>query len=490
MTLTYASLETGFGGFDLAAEQEGYTNVFQCEIDPFCTRLLKYHFPNADHYGDIRDFNATKYRGRINVLTAGFPCQPFSVAGTQKGVDDERFIWPENLRIIRECKPDWVILENVAGIFGVSEPTCIAQMENEAAFLFHQETQQETIHERVIKRIIDDLHQAGYVLPQDTKGTPIIFVVPACAVNAPHRRDRMFIVANRDGFGCNKRSNNWEKRPIQNNEIGNAEKNKRQRYGRKCRPCETRTIAKPIITDTNQIRCNGRSSRTQRERHEKSRCRIFGKPKRLCQCSDTTNAQGRNDSQHIGGKKERQKQQPRKPIIENSIANRNRRFSQQPKRKIQARWQTFINGREWIATHAQCQRRREIHNKVESKQPKRFGLDSDSKSNVFDTKSKGLQRKCFGKFYDSKEWKIKDRFKQFASDDGRNFIATEWTNFPTQPPICGGNDGLPTELDNITFPKWRAESIKGYGNAVVVPLVRVLLKTIKQVYQHENAFNI
>jgi DNA (cytosine-5)-methyltransferase 1 len=347
MKLTHASLETGFGGFDLAAEQEGYENVFQCEIDPFCQTILKYHFPNADQYGDIRKFNATKYHGKINVLTAGFPCQPFSVAGTQKGVDDERFIWPENFRIIRQCKPDWLILENVAGIFGVSEPTSIAQVENEATFLFHQEKEQETIHERVIKRIIDDLHQAGYILPTDTKGTPIIFVIPACAVNAPHRRDRMFIVAN---------ANNDRKGKARNS------------------------------TNTNQIGCNGWSSTFRRERDDKSRCRIFGKPKRLCKC----------------------------PITPNT----NRRFSKQPKRKIQTRWQAFINGREWITPNT-----------------------------------------------------------------------TSWKNFPTEPPLCGGDDGLPSELDNITFPKWRAESIKGYGNAVVVPLVRVLLKTIKQVYQHEKPFS-
>jgi DNA (cytosine-5)-methyltransferase 1 len=412
MTLTHASLETGFGGFDLAAEIEGYKNVFQCEIDPFCQRLLKYHFPNADQYGDIRQFNATQYRGRINVLTAGFPCQPFSVAGTQKGVDDERFIWPENLRIIRECKPDWVILENVAGIFGVSEPTSITQMENETAFIFHQETHQETIHERVIKRIVEDLHQAGYVLPQDTKGTPIIFVVPACAVNAPHRRDRMFIVANRDGFGCDEWSNNWEKRPIQNDKIGNAKKDKRQRNGRKCRTCQISANAKRFIT----------------------------------------NYKSRNDRQHNGGTQKRQKQQFGIGTIKNPIANPNRRFRKQPKRKIQTRWQAFINGREWYLSN---------------------------------TKSTRLQSKCFAKSYDPKRWKIKNRqFEQFTSHVGRTLHTTDWANFPTEPPLCGGDDGLPSKLDNITFPKWRAESIKGYGNAVVVPLVQVILKNIRKVYEN------
>ncbi len=454
MKLTHASLETGFGGFDLAAEQEGYENVFQCEIDPFCQTILKYHFPNADQYGDIRKFNATKYHGKINVLTAGFPCQPFSVAGTQKGVDDERFIWPENFRIIRQCKPDWLILENVAGIFGVSEPTSIAQVENEATFLFHQEKEQETIHERVIKRIIDDLHQAGYILPTDTKGTPIIFVIPACAVNAPHRRDRMFIVANANNDRKGKARNSTTNERCQPSAIYPTRQRRQWQTLLDSRLCNLQRNT----TNTNQIGCNGWSSTFRRERDDKSRCRIFGKPKRLCKC----------------------------PITPNT----NRRFSKQPKRKIQTRWQAFINGREWITPNTECKRRREIYDKMESEQPKRFGINSNNKSDVSNSKSKRFSAKYAAKWNAKKGWKTPNRqFEQSTDYDGRTLHTTSWKNFPTEPPLCGGDDGLPSELDNITFPKWRAESIKGYGNAVVVPLVRVLLKTIKQVYQHEKPFS-
>ena len=95
MTMTHASLFSGIGGFDLAAEWAGWTNSFNCEIDPFCRRILKYHFPNAEQYADIRTTDFTIWRGRIDVLTGGFPCQPFSLAGKRKGTEDERYLWPK-----------------------------------------------------------------------------------------------------------------------------------------------------------------------------------------------------------------------------------------------------------------------------------------------------------------------------------------------------------------------------------------------------------
>lgn len=97
MTMTHASLFSGIGGFDLAAEWAGWTNAFNCEIDPFCRKVLKYHFPDAEQYEDIRTTDFTIWRDRIDVLTGGFPCQPFSLAGKRKGTEDDRYLWPEML---------------------------------------------------------------------------------------------------------------------------------------------------------------------------------------------------------------------------------------------------------------------------------------------------------------------------------------------------------------------------------------------------------
>lgn len=119
--MTHASLFSGIGGFDLAAEWAGWTNVFNCEIDPFCRKVLAYHFPNAFQYEDIKTTDFRPLRGCVDVLTGGFPCQPFSLAGKRKGTDDNRYLWPEMLRAIRELAPRWVVGENVFGIVNWSE---------------------------------------------------------------------------------------------------------------------------------------------------------------------------------------------------------------------------------------------------------------------------------------------------------------------------------------------------------------------------------
>ena len=162
MTMTHASLFSGIGGFDLAAEWAGWTNSFNCEIDPFCRRILKYHFPNAEQYADIRTTDFTIWRGRIDVLTGGFPCQPFSLAGKRKGTEDERYLWPEMLRVIRTVRPRWVVGENVFGIVNWSEGM-------------------------VFDEVCSDLEAAGYAVQP--------YIIPACGVGAPHRRDRRWFVA-------------------------------------------------------------------------------------------------------------------------------------------------------------------------------------------------------------------------------------------------------------------------------------------------------
>ncbi len=102
MKLVHGSLFSGIGGFDLASQWRGWTNAFNCEINPFCRQVLQYHFKDSISYEDIRQTDFTEWRGKIDVLTGGFPCQPFSVAGLRKGKDDDRYLWPEMLRVIRE----------------------------------------------------------------------------------------------------------------------------------------------------------------------------------------------------------------------------------------------------------------------------------------------------------------------------------------------------------------------------------------------------
>ncbi|MEG1290435.1 MAG: DNA (cytosine-5-)-methyltransferase, partial [Bacteroidales bacterium] len=200
MKLTHGSLFSGIGGFDLAAEWAGFKNIFHCEWNPFGRQVLEHHFPNTDSYGDITKTDFTKYRGQITVLSGGFPCQPFSLAGKRGGADDERYLWPEMLRAIKEIQPLWVIGENVAGITSMVQPGETIRVENQAS-LFEADSQDITVseHEFVIETICRDFESAGYSVQ------PV--VIPACAVGAPHRRNRVWFIArlakNANGFRFN-----------------------------------------------------------------------------------------------------------------------------------------------------------------------------------------------------------------------------------------------------------------------------------------------
>lgn len=167
--LTHLSLFSGIGGLDLAAEWAGFKSVGQCEWADYPTKVLEKHWPNVPRWRDIRDLTGADFYERTNrrtvdVISGGFPCQPFSVAGKQRGKDDDRYLWPEMVRVIKELRPTWVVGENVAGIINMALDT-----------------------------VLSDLEAAGY--------TVRTFVLPACGVNAPHQRYRTAIVAYANRIG-------------------------------------------------------------------------------------------------------------------------------------------------------------------------------------------------------------------------------------------------------------------------------------------------
>ena len=190
----HGSLFSGIGGFDLAAKWMGWHNAFHCEINEFCTKILNYHFPDAEHYTDIARTYFSKWRGRIDVLSGGFPCQPFSLAGQRKGADDNRYLWPQMLRVIREIRPTWVVGENVAGILTMVQPGAEVEVGGQAS-LFGEDYRKRVLHrqEYVIETICRDLEREGYAVQ------PLL--IPACAVGAPHRRDRIWFIAHRTNAG-------------------------------------------------------------------------------------------------------------------------------------------------------------------------------------------------------------------------------------------------------------------------------------------------
>ena len=187
--MVHASLFSGIGGPEVAAEMLGWENAFHCEINPFGKAILEYWFPNSVSYEDITKTDFREWRGKIDVLTGGFPCQPFSYAGKRGGREDERYLWPQMLRAIDEVRPTWVVGENVAGLATMVEGGVLSHLGSETTLFgegdeIHGYLLRETF---TIERICRDLERIGYSV-QPT-------LIPAAAVGAPHRRDRIFIIA-------------------------------------------------------------------------------------------------------------------------------------------------------------------------------------------------------------------------------------------------------------------------------------------------------
>ena len=158
--MTGLSLFSGIGGMDLAFEAAGGRVAAMCEIDEFCRKVLRKHWPNVPIYEDIRTLRGDEF-GAVDVVFGGFPCQPFSVAGKQEGRNDDRYLWPEFSRLVEEIGPSWVVAENVPGILSLAADD-----------------------------VCQDLERLGYEVG--------IWNFEAAAVGSPHRRARIFFVGHAD----------------------------------------------------------------------------------------------------------------------------------------------------------------------------------------------------------------------------------------------------------------------------------------------------
>lgn len=235
--LTHLSLFTGVGGIDIAAEMAGIETVGQCEWMDYQTKVLEKHWPHVERWRDIHEITGDSFRTRtgiqsVDVISGGFPCQPFSNAGNRKGKADDRYLWPQMLRVIKELRPTWVVGENVAGL------TTMVQFDKE----FEVDSEGNAIGEIgeirdrrgsfVLKEILESIEQIGYDVQP--------FVVPACGVGARHRRDRVFLVAHRNSS-----------RRI-HSESGKQPELRRQ-------PAQPQPVESgPYVADTNEKRLQGR----------------------------------------------------------------------------------------------------------------------------------------------------------------------------------------------------------------------------------------
>ena len=433
--MNHASLFSGIGGFDYAAEKMGWGNMFHCEFADFPKQILKYYWPKAVSYGDIKQTDFTIWRGKIDILTGGFPCQPYSVAGKRKGNEDDRHLWPEMLRAIREVQPRWVVGENVPGLASWNGGL-------------------------VFEEVQTDLEAEGY------KVQPVI--LPAASVGAPHKRDRIWFVAYSDQRS--KRSS------------GKGGKTKGSRSGddgkQKSRGSETEQHNGcgeflRTSTDSDHSRTD-HGNGIDRKRKAKNKGREKQPQPELRK--DDVNGIA-TDPQSKRGRKRFGKDADGKGGKASELG--------QERNKVRDRDKTA--GGAGVFADTEIERGR---GKLQQRQGQRESGRCDSERNVTDTKYKGLQR--------SKEKGNIGKIGKKSKKQSARFVQPDWENFPTQSPICLRNDGISERLDTQTiletigrkvnkrfkpFNYWRNESIKGGGNAIVP---QVAIKIFKAIEKYEN----
>lgn len=378
--MNHASLFSGIGGAEVAASMMGWQNLFHCEIQEFPRKVLQYWFPNSESYEDITKTDFTKWHGKVDVLTGGFPCQPFSLAGRRKGADDNRYLWPQMLRAIRQIHPTWVVGENVAGIKTMVESCQVTQM-GRTDDLFEENHIQREESRFTLDKICADLEAEGYSVQ------PI--VIPACAIGAPHRRDRVWIIAHRSDPRAETVQQEGQDRP----------QSRYRRHG----------------SGTTPSYAHGTRQRNGKNKQEP-----------FTECSRTPN---------LGTRRSKR-----------------------------------------LASHSLQHRSYEVHQDHQSQFP------DGARTNSLGSQRSSPHSNGFGWDEGEHEYASSQKTQQGESQFiGADSPQSRWRNFPTQSPLCRRNDGIPFDVDRLTisFPKWRTESIKAYGNAWVPQVAYKIFRAIE-----------
>ena len=427
--MTHASVFSGIGGPEVAATMLGWDNLFHCEINPFGRKVLDYWYPNSKSYEDITTTDFTEWRGRVDVLTGGFPCQPFSYAGRRRGAEDDRYLWPSMYRAIDEIQPTWVVAENVAGILTMVEQGEVSKVAGTATLFdaFDDLRGRYELRETfTLQRICTDLESHGYAVQ------PVL--VPACAVGAPHRRDRVFIVARRIASD----SDNGADRRTAREDEGK---------GREERIQERHEVRKP--DEPNQVRPEGASdvmADTSNARLEETRTE---QPTARTSRTGSQHGDERSSIADTAGSREGASR------TSNGIEGDGSDANQQP-----SEWgaETEWNHRFYaILRHAADSRGFDVE------RPDNHGIDCEDGRNTS------------GAFAAS-DSEADKRYFEFSN---------RWETFPSIPAVHRGNDGLPFNVDDLTIPqgKWRTEALKAYGNAIVPQVMYEIFRAIEIVEQ-------
>lgn len=450
--MNHASLFSGIGGAEVAASMMGWQNLFHCEIQEFPRKVLDYWFPNSESYEDITKTDFTKWHGKVDVLTGGFPCQPFSLAGRRKGADDNRYLWPQMLRAIRQIHPTWVVGENVAGIKTMVESCQVTQMGRtddlfEENYIYREESR------FTLDKICADLEAEGYSVQ------PI--VIPACSVGAPHRRDRVWIVARRiSTTPSNPNSSNDNRR---SEEI--------QGKSQKERLSERNDIRQPgftsdVLGHIAHTQCDGYSSQghgNQRAREKKSK-EGQDRPQPGVRRHGSSKTSSYSNSHRQRRRANKQKSITECSRSSNLGTRRSKRLASHP----------YCNGDKTLQPSERTERtgcKRDV-------QPKNGALRPNGLSRLQRHDAHAISERPEGMY---QSWGEESERKCVWRDFARHCEEGHWKHFPTQSPVCRGNDGIPFDVDSLTisFPKWRQESIKAYGNAWVPQVAYEIFRAIE-----------
>lgn len=398
--MNHASLFSGIGGAEVAAARLGWHNIFHCEINPFGRKVIEYHFPNSVSYDDITKTDFSEWRGKIDILTGGFPCQPFSLAGERRGDTDDRYLFPHMLRAIHEIHPTWIVGENVSGITSMVQSGSVVEVASGGTF-FEENHTLRAEQRFTLDEICESIEREGYSVQ------PI--VIPACAVGAPHRRDRVWIVAHAEsGGGTQSHGSHTDAQPKERSE-------------------QTQRTARPsaISQSVAKSHGNGLSQHDEYRQPEQGQAPLSyifaptspGTAQTLIHPDNARCAREHSASRDDEQGRNRPQQRPTQHKIPNA------------------------DGANPTA-HPESERRGRLRN---------------------ESQAQGTH----------------------ASDElfGEQYPVPNWDEFPTQPPVCGGDDGLPAFVDDLTisYGKWRTETIKAYGNAWVVAVAEEIFKAIEEI---------
>lgn len=425
--MNHASLFSGIGGAEVAASMMGWQNLFHCEIQEFPRKVLDYWFPNSESYEDITKTDFTKWHGKVDVLTGGFPCQPFSLAGRRKGADDNRYLWPQMLRAIRQIHPTWVVGENVNGIKTMVESCQVTHM-GRTDYLFEENHLYREESRFTLDKICADLEAEGYSVQ------PI--VIPACAIGAPHRRDRVWIIAHRSDPRAETVQQEGQDRP----------QPRSRRHG----------------SGTTPSYAHGTRQRRRKNKQEP-----------FTECSRTPNLGTRRS----------------KRLASHTLQHRSHQVHQDHQSQFPDGARSNSLSGQWSSSHS-------YGNGGKTLQPgegtERTGCKRDVQPKEWSTSPEwtdrlsGFPLSPHSNGCGWNESKHEDAISQKSQQgecqpSGANSSQSRWRNFPTQSPVCRGNDGIPFDVDSLTisFPKWRQESIKAYGNAWVPQVAYEIFRAIE-----------